>query len=230
MLVRYIDKSAASGSIGGQTASHNRGGQYIRQRVVPTNPNTSYQQTVRGNFALLVSYWGALTAAERAAWETYAANTPVYNRLGDQIYLTGQQMYVKCNALRLAGSLTVIDAAPTTFGLASLTPVVVIFSETLQKFTVTFEADDPWVGTDDAALLLFGSRPLSPATNFFRGPYRYGGLIAGDAMTPPTSPDANVDTPFAFVEGQRVAARAVVIMNDARPSAVQFVGPNLAVA
>ena len=31
-----------SGSFGGLTASHNRGGQYLRQRSTPTNPNSTY--------------------------------------------------------------------------------------------------------------------------------------------------------------------------------------------
>ncbi|KKM06452.1 hypothetical protein LCGC14_1743870, partial [marine sediment metagenome] len=36
-----------SGSIGGLTASHNRGGMYFRARTIPTNPATSFQTVVR---------------------------------------------------------------------------------------------------------------------------------------------------------------------------------------
>ena len=52
--------TAVSGSIGGITGSHNRGGMYLRSRVIPVNPQTVDQLAARNRLATQSSGWGAL--------------------------------------------------------------------------------------------------------------------------------------------------------------------------
>ena len=47
MLFKGTIGAAYSGKIGGVVASHNRGGQYFRQHVIPTDPATGLQSTMR---------------------------------------------------------------------------------------------------------------------------------------------------------------------------------------
>ena len=54
--------------IGGQVASKNRGGAYMRNKVTPVNPQTAAQTAIRNRLAGLSQAWRALTAAQRAAW------------------------------------------------------------------------------------------------------------------------------------------------------------------
>lgn len=197
-----------SGSLGGITASRGRGGKYFRERVVPVNPNSPEQQAIKAFFSQLSGLWSqTLTQAQRDAWDVFAANTPVTNPLGDVHFLTGLNQYVKSNVPRLQASQTRIDTAPPLFGGAVYTPPTVDNATVAgQTFDVNFTVGDPWVGTDDAALIAWASPPQNPGINFYKGPYRFAGVVEGDSVTPPTSP-ASIAAPFAFTLGQRIFVR-----------------------
>jgi hypothetical protein len=84
-----------SGSMHHQTASHNRAGQYLRNRRAPTQPvGTGRRAFIRTSFASASSKWATLTAIQQASWTSYAAGHPITDALGQSISLTGQQMYV----------------------------------------------------------------------------------------------------------------------------------------
>lgn len=226
MKVRFSILSDASGSMGGITASRNRGGQYLRARVVPTNPGSGAQVEMRTIFGNLSSAWQTLTDDQREAWATYAINVPITDALGDPLTLTGQQQYVRCNSARLQAGLARVDDGPTIFALDSLSLVKVAPTAAADLYTTTFEETDDWVGEDAAGLLIYGSRELAPTINFFKGPYRFTGIIAGDATTPPTSPDVSITSLFALTEGNVIFNRCLSVRADGRISAVQFLGPN----
>jgi len=223
----------ASGSVGGLTYSHNRGGMYMRARTVPTNPNTPAQQLVRQILADLTNTWqSVLSQAQRDAWNVYASMVTMFNRLGDEITLSGQQHYVRSNAPRalanstgVDGVWTRVDDAPTTFNLGSFTPVS-IASSAPTAIGVTFTEADDWVAitSGETGMLVFTSRPLNSGVSFFRGPYRFAGAVTGDGTLAPTSPFV-VTSPFTLTGNQQVAARVVVSRADGRLSMTQFVGP-----
>jgi len=59
-ILRELKIQAAvqySGSLGNLTYSHNLGGQYIRARSIPVNPNTERQGQVRSFLANWASNW-----------------------------------------------------------------------------------------------------------------------------------------------------------------------------
>lgn len=226
MKVRYSVLADASGSFGGVTASHGRAGQYLRARVVPTNPSSSAQVEIRTIFGNLASAWQTLTQDQRDAWTTYAINVPVTDTLGDPLTLTGQQMYVRCNTARIQAQLARVDDGPTIFALDSLSVVAITPSAAADQYSIAFEETDEWVGEDNAGLLIFGSREVALTINFFKGPYRAQGIIEGDATVPPTSPDTSITSLFALTEGNAIFNRALSVRADGRISAVQFIGPN----
>lgn len=230
MKVRFSILASASGSLGGIVASHNRGGQYLRARVVPTNPSSGPQVEMRTIFGNLASAWQTITAAQREAWTTYAINVPITDSMGDPLTLTGQQMYVRCNSARVQAGLARVDDGPVIFSLDSLSPVAITPSAAADGYSIVFESTDAWPDEDEAALLVFGSRELAETINFFKGPYRVQGLIAGDATTAPTSPDTSITSVFGLTEGNVVYNRVLSVRADGRISAVQFIGPNDIVA
>jgi len=110
MLFKSQIFTQVSGSVGGLTFARNRAGMYTRARTVPVDPQTAQQIAVRANMATLVVRWGTtLTDAQRAVWETYAANTPVLDKFGDSVNITGQQMFLRSNLSRLQSPLLVVD-------------------------------------------------------------------------------------------------------------------------
>lgn len=229
MLIRFSIVAAASGSIGGLTASHNRGGPYLRTRTVPTDPASGFQVIMRTILGNLATAWQTLTDVQRDAWTTYGINVPITNAMGDTIFLTGQQMYVRNNAARVQAGLARVDDGPVVFSLDSLGPVTVDPSAGLNDMQVGFDVTDAWVSEDNAGLLLYASREKADTINFFKGPYRFTAIISGEVVMPPTSPQ-NVLSLFAFTTGNVMFARVLSVRADGRISPSQFIGPNVIIA
>ena len=101
-----------SGSVGNQTSSRNRSGQYRRQRAMPTQPRTASQMAARARMASQSSAWRGLTDAQRAAWNAFAQSFTVVNSLGATINLTGAQSFVKINCVNLLNGDAVVTAPP----------------------------------------------------------------------------------------------------------------------
>jgi len=210
--------AAASGSLGGVTFSRNRGGPYIRRRVVPVNPNTIQQQFIRSLVSQLTSLWlSTLTALQRESWDTYAFQVPLPNPLGALVNVGGLGMYVRSNVPRLQVGLSRIDNAPVEFNLGDFTAPTITTLVAPNVLTLAFTEADDWANEDDAAMLVYGSRGQNDSINFFKGPYRAFTGILGDAAIPPTTPQI-LTWSFGLNIGQRGFLRAQVTRKDGRLS------------
>lgn len=140
-IIRPIHGSMR-GRIGGNVFSHNRGGDYVRLGTSPVNPNSARQQAARTILGDLAQAWETvLTAANRATWNTYAQNHPVENSLGQEIFLTGLNWYVKINARLIDASDAPLVNAPVGGGpgglltfavdVSALTTIDVIYTAAL---------------------------------------------------------------------------------------------------
>lgn len=210
--------SQVSGSVAGLTYSHNRGGLYTRARATPTDPNSTAQQAARAAMTSAVQSWGdTLSAAQRTAWDTYALNVPVTDRLGATIYLSGQQHFLRTNVARLRGGLALATAAPTTY-------------DTGQPNTGAFVQLDG-LGACDAGGAIYGAAsddgdvlvqlgpPQGPAINFFKGPYQFVGTAAV-ASAATNSSVAGIATPFGLpIDAERIPVRIRMAYDDGRLSA-----------
>lgn len=224
-----------SGSVGGFTASHNRGGQYFRRRSVPTDPGSAAQVAVRGFVGNLAQEWlTALTDVQRAGWQTYAANTSWTDSLGQSIQLSGINHYIRSNTPRLYADLEVgqsagrVDDAPTIFDLG-VSPAVesaVLSHATgppeVISLVLTWSNDASMGGGD--IVLLYLSAPQNPTINFFKGPYY---LVAGEGGDNPPVTGAIFNSVTATryqdrfgdaVAGQKIFYQVRTLMEDGRLS------------
>lgn len=214
----------ASGSVGGLTASRNRGGMYFRGRAIPVNPATAAQQAVRAALTAATTRWQqTLTQGQRDAWQTYADNVLLPDALGEPRNVGGLGMYVRGNVARQRAGLAFVDDGPTTFSLPTFTPVTITVDAdaVTADVNVTFDNTDAWANEDDAAMLIQASREQAPSINFFKGPFRYNEPIAGDSVTAPTSP-YGASSPFGGTAGNRVFCRFTVVTADGRLSGEQI--------
>lgn len=218
MLFKSALVTQASGSVGGVTASHNAGGMYLRARTIPTDPSTAQQIKIRNFVASLANKWSsALSDAQRAAWQVYAANVPLLNPLGDQILVSGINQYTRSNVARLQATMSRVDDAPVIYNTGDFTDPTIGFDATADEVDVTFTNTDDWANEDDSAMLVWASRPQNRTINFFKGPYQLAGAIDGDSVTPPTSPAA-ISAPFPAAVGQKVFVIIKVVRADGRVS------------
>lgn len=87
----------ARGKLGGQVFSRNRAGAYVRTKVTPVNPRTTFQQSVRSVFGSISSAWSALTAVQRASWNEAVTNWQRTNIFGDLTTPTGKSLFQRLN-------------------------------------------------------------------------------------------------------------------------------------
>ncbi len=212
----------ASGSLAGTTWSHNRGGQYVRARAIPVNSNTSYQQAVRNFLKQCVAAWTqTLTAPYRDGWAAYAEAVLYTDSLGEPRKLPPLAMYVACNVARLQAGLARVDIPPTVLTRPTLTtPTYTVTAPSTGSLAYT--NTDGWAGEVGGALLLWTSRGQGIGINYFKGPYRYAGKVAG-AGTPPTSP-TSIAPAFSVTAGQHVFYKTVAVRADGRVAAPLFLG------
>lgn len=220
MLVQYgggiLD---ASGSVGGQTHARNRFGPYIRARTTPVNPQSPRQNLIRAAISALAGQWSQiLTQLQRDAWEVYASNITRSNKLGMQIKLTGFNMFIRSNSVRLQNLDGVVVAGPATLTLPGADPTFAVeVDETNQQLSVTFDPDLSWNQIDDGFMYVYMSQPKNTGVNFVGGPFRLAGALDGSTATPLTSPQV-IAAPFPVAEDQVIVCRARIAEADGRLS------------
>lgn len=224
----------ASGSIAGTTHARNRFGNYIRARTKPVNPNSTTvsklaftlydadsanQAKTRAAMAALSYKWSqVLTSAQRTAWNLYASSVAMKNRLGEVVYLTGYNHYIRSNIIRGTSSGNSYDDGPTIFELPEKDPTIAVVPvEHDNNIRLTFDDTMEWVDEDGAVLWIWQGSPQNKQRNFFGGPYLGLKDKAGSSGTPKTSPES-----FGFLikcsEGQRVWCKFRIQRADGRLS------------
>jgi len=104
--------SQLSGSVGGTTASRNRGGQYFRARAIPSTVTSTAAQAAKSRLSGRSQAWAGLTDAQRDSWTRWARLNPVINALGRTITLSGHQAYIALNTRLLHAGQSVIANPP----------------------------------------------------------------------------------------------------------------------
>jgi hypothetical protein len=159
-------------SVGGTVFSRNLGGAYTRARVAPVNRNSPKQTAVRANFAANSKLWsGTMTAAQRLAWQFFAASNPLVNVLGASIIVSGLSMAQKLNQrLVQIGKPPILNpplnlnvpAMPGVFGVVAASGAgTIVVSTGLQAVDTTV-----W-------WYVFATRPLAPGKTASSSDFRY---------------------------------------------------------
>lgn len=216
-LVVLPEGQQRSGKQGGIVWSHNRGGPYVRNRAVPTNPNTARQVAVRNAVRSIAISWDTvLTQAQRDAWNVYASNVSWTNRLGESTSLTGLNHFIRTNTISVTLGKARIDAAPVIFDIAAAElALAVSASEATQQVTCAYDDTATWANEAGAFQFFYLGLPQNGGRQFFKGPYRYINLA--DGATPAVSPGIFA-APFPFAANQRLWVRSRILRADGRLS------------
>jgi hypothetical protein len=182
----------ASGSIGGiLTFGSNKGRNFVRQLVIPSNPKTPAQQGVRSAMKWIGQEWRQLSAEDQATWETRAGQTNISpfnafsskgmdnwsNGMGPQrqdpaetVDVTGPPTAPADVVTERRVTLTWTDPVSTgAFG------VVIYISETT-GFT---PGRNNAVALIDMTVEQFISQTLQPGTYFYRlGAFDFAGILS----------------------------------------------------
>lgn len=85
------------GKIGGHVASKNRSGSYLRTKVTPVNPQTSFQMQRRSLFGSLAQSWSGLSQTVRDGFNNAVTEWARTDIFGDIKNPTGQTLYIRLN-------------------------------------------------------------------------------------------------------------------------------------
>lgn len=161
------------GKIGGHVASKNRAGPYLRTKVTPINPGTTFQVNVRDRFAGLSSAWRGLTAAQRIAWNAAVADFARTDIFGDSRNPSGFNLYQKLNNNLLNIAKAPITAPPLPDAVDTLVTMSVVADFGAQSIDLTYT---PAIEADHS-MLLIATPGISPGISFVKSEFRQFGLI-----------------------------------------------------
>jgi len=202
--------TAASGSVAGSTYSRNANGAYIRNKGVPTNPNTLSQQAARARFSTVSTGWKSLDDVQRQSFIDRVGEYPYVDALGQTKTYTGSQLYKALNGILLQNGA---DEITTCLPPQSLVNMGLINASADQSaVTIQFDEFEFGDATGDVPanciLTVFATTPIPwSITNVKRSSFRTIRIFAdGDTVA---AVNLVSDYEAVFGNGWRTAAVSV---------------------
>jgi hypothetical protein len=146
-----------SGKRGLYVSQGGRYGQISRALVIPSNPRTASQTTVRANLSRVTARWRALQESERAAWTAAASGVSSASRLGQSGPLTGQQLFNKINCTLAQFGQDQVDVPPARPQFPGLAPQNLVITNAAG--VVTLKLTCPTSPGENT--IVRGSKPVS---------------------------------------------------------------------
>lgn len=191
----------ARGKLNGTVFSHNRGGSYMRTKVTPTNPATSFQTAVRNSLTAAAQAWRSLTDIQRQGWISLSTQLTRTNVFGDNKFLSGFSTYVRLNANLLKIGEAQIPAAPVPLAVTAMATLSIAADASASTLIATFT-----LGTvgDTSTFVVEATPQMSPGIGFFKGKFRQLTTFA-EATASPFALGTLYETRFGdMVVGNRI--------------------------
>lgn len=187
--------------LNGSVASHNRYGDYWRNKTTPVNPRTQFQQNVRASMATNARDWRALSADDRASWNGAAPSRPFTDIWGDKLIYSGFNLFMKVNqACANFGTPKFTQAPPNEPAPDDIGSVLVEGAEVL---TVSVGRDV----TDGQMLIVYGAANFSAGKSYTKNLQKLLGVFP--TATPPIEINAALEARFgSLIPGTGVVIRA----------------------
>jgi hypothetical protein len=164
------------GKLGGHVFAKNRGGNYMRTKVTPVNPQTARQTAVRSLFGAIASAWSSLTQTQRDSFGGLVEAYSSTNIFGDIKSPSAIALHQKLNFnLGNSGQAQITTAlAPIAVPNSAVTDAEYEVGST--AFFVNYAGD-----TTGSKVLIFATTSLSQGTKFVKDKLRQIGVVDGSA-------------------------------------------------
>lgn len=164
------------GKLGGHVLAKNRSGNYMRTKVTPVNPQTTFQQAQRSALGSLSSGWSGLTEAQRQAWNGAVGSFQSTDIFGDLKSPTGKNLFTGLNRNLLNSGQSIINDPPNPEEVPNASITAAAYSLAGTSFDVVTDG-----GTTGAFIQMWATPPLSPGTSFVKNRLRLVETVAGGA-------------------------------------------------
>jgi len=164
------------GKLGGHVLAKNRSGNYMRTKVTPVNPQSTYQQAQRAALGTLSSGWSGLTASQRSAWDAAVDDFQKTDIFGDLKSPTGKNLYTGLNRNLLNAAQTVLVSPPSPASIPAITISTANYSLSGTSFDIVTTGT-----TTGAFVQAWATPPVSAGTSFIKNRLRFVDSFAGAA-------------------------------------------------
>lgn len=206
------------GKIGGQVASKNRSGAYMRNKVTPSNPRTASQQANRSLLGSLSASWSSLTAAARASFNGAVDAWSKTNIFGDSIKPTGKNLFTALNKNLASVGLPTVVVAPAKIEVPILALQSVVMDISSTTATIAYDGD-----VDGTYLVISATPALTQGTTFTKGKFRRITSVLAEDLDPSAVYAAYVDRFGAPVAGQNISFEVKLIATNGQMSVPETV-------
>lgn len=198
--------------LGGQVFSKNRAGAYIRTKVTPVNPKTSFQMASRQLLGALSSAWSGLTNLQRDSWNAVVEEWQKTDIFGDLRKPTGKNLFTGLNKNRVDIGGAIQNTPPEKVDIPVIATFRPSFDTSAKELNVSV-ANVP-VGF---ALQISATPPMSQGTSFAKNRLRVIGSAPAGAFSVSTAYTMYTDRFGDPVAGQniQVAIRYIALTGQA---------------
>lgn len=217
---------AGSGKIGGHVAAKNSSGAYLRTKVTPVNPRTVDQISARARLGANAKTWGTITQAQRDAWNQNSVDFNSKNVFGDDIKLSGINVFSRLNNNLLLIGEPIISAPPVAESFAGPTVVSIVSNVQGAVLTISPDFDVP-VG---AAGVVRMTSPQSAGKKFVKSEFRVIDIAPAGSAAPYDVAAAYIAKFGALpLEGQKVFVEVYVISKTTGIASQRTVGSTITI-
>lgn len=168
----------ARGKLGGQVFSKNRSGSYVRTKVTPVNPQTSFQQASRFLLGSLSQQWSGLTRTQIQAWNDAVSDWARTDIFGDLRNPTGKNLFTEVNKNLIQAGYTFTATPKAKEEMPTVVLSATSYSVGAPKLEITV------AGNKIGLKLQFRATPiLSNGTTFVKDKLRVIGYVTGSSAT-----------------------------------------------
>lgn len=206
------------GKIGGQIASKNGAGAYMKNKVTPSNPQTAAQTAARALFGVISAGWSALSAAQIAGWNEAVSDWTSTNIFGDLKKPSGKALFQRLNNQAQSVGLSAVLTVPTKLALPNAPISGVALDITAATIALT--------GVDTAAstqIAVWATAPVSAGTKNVKSKLRQIYTSTGAAYSTEDAYTAYEAKFGTIATGQNIfiGVKYVVASGQASPMQVQ---------
>jgi hypothetical protein len=165
--------------IGGHVASKNRGGAYLRTKVSPAQPSSTYSAAVRSRLASISAGWRGLSEAQRLAWNDAVGSFKKTDIFGNSRNPSGFNLYQELNNNLVNIGIAQITTPPLPVAVATMSSssFTAVHAGAL---TITYAPAIP----AGQKFLVRATPALSPGKNFVKSELRQIGVIVTADASP----------------------------------------------
>jgi hypothetical protein len=196
------------GKLNGSVFSKNRGGAYVRTKVTPSNPSSSFQVAVRDRLSSFATAFRALTAAQIAAWNAAVSSFAKTDIFGDIKNPSGVNLYIKLNAQLDRVGVAAIDTPPLPAAVESVLTGSATADESGQTLTVAFT---PTPVPADTAFVIRASKQVSPGKSYLKNLLTDIQVVDAAGVSPANIAANYIAKYGALVAGQKIAFEIVPV-------------------